>query len=367
MKITRVSLWNVPLTSHVDYHMADGKSCTTTDSVVVRVDTDAGISGWGEVCPIPHYLPAYAGGIAPAVEYMMPIILGANPLGAESLTAKLDAYLLGHNYAKSPLDIAFWDITAKAARQPLYNLLGGRRQQSIPVYASLSCVAPDAMAAMARAAKQAGVTQFQVKLGADQNWQTDVARMRQVRAAAGDNVFVYADWNCGASKLDAIRTARAVRDMDMMLEQPCKSIAECAAVKHATGLPMKLDESTATLADIIAAVQADCLDATTLKISKFGGLSGARRARDLCAHLGIKMCAEDTWGSDIVTAAALHLGISTEPKYLLNACDLSGYVHPRLDANAPARVNGRISAGDDIGLGVSPDSNILGEPTKVWP
>lgn len=346
--------------------MAGGKSCLTTDSIIIRIDTDAGISGWGENCPIPHYLPAYADGVAPALEYMMPEILGANPMGAEALMAKLDRYLLGHNYAKSVLDMAFWDICAKAADQPLYNLLGGRRSKAMPVYHSLTCIDPDEMALMAVDAKQSGVIQFQVKMGADNNWEADVARISKVREAVGPGLFVYADWNCGAAKLDAIRTARAVAHLDVMLEQPCETIADCASVKKATGLPMKLDESTKTMGDLITAAQMDCLDATALKISKFGGLSAARRARDLCIHLGVKMCVEDTWGSDIVTAAALHLAASTAPKFLLNVCDLSSYVGPRLDSNAPSRKNGFISPPEQAGLGVTPNLDILGHPQKIW-
>lgn len=366
MKITRVSLWTVPLTSHKDYHMGGGKSCLTTDSIIVRVDTDSGLSGWGENCPIPHYLPAFAQGIKPAIEYMISEIIGANPLGAEALMARLDKYLIGHNYAKSPLDMAFWDITAKAAKQPLYNLLGGKRNDIMPVYHSITCVEPDEMAEMAREAKSTGITQFQVKLGADQNWEADVARMRLVREAVGPGLFVYADWNCAANRLDAIRTARAVADIDIMLEQPCETIEDCAAVKRSTGLPMKLDESAKTPSDLIKASQLDCIHATALKISKFGGLSAARRARDLAVYLGIKLCVEDTWGSDIVTAAALHLGASTDPKFLLNVCDLSNYVAPRLDNDAPFRENGYIRPKDEIGLGVNPDIDVLGAPEIVW-
>jgi len=274
--------------------------------------------------------------------------------------------LLGHNYAKSVLDMAFWDLTAKAASQPLYNLLGWQRSKSMPVYHSLTCIAPDEMARMAVEAKDSGVTQFQVKLGADDNWEADVARMRLVREAVGPGPLVYADWNCGADKLTAIRTARAVGNIDVMLEQPCETIEDCASVKRSAGLPMKLDESTKTPGDLLKAYGLDCLDATALKISKFGGLSAARRARDLCIHLGVKMCIEDTWGSDIVTAAALHLAASTDPKFLLNVCDLSSYVGPRLDSNSPSRKGGHIGPKDTPGLGVNPDMDILGAPQQVW-
>ena len=107
------------------------------------------------------------------------------------------------------------------------------------------------------------------------------------------------------------------------------------------------------------------MDAVALKLSKFGGLSATRAARDLCLHLGAKMCIEDTWGSDIATAALLHLAASTPPQRLLNACDLSGYVKPRLDSSAPVRMNGRIAPPKGPGLGVTPDPDILGNPDLV--
>ena len=150
MKITRITLWEVPLTSHETYYMAGGKTCDTTISVVLRLDTDDGLQGWGEVCPIPHYLPAYAHGVIPAVEEMAPVLLGADPIGPEALMERLNRHLQGHPYAKSAVDTALWDLTAQAAQLPLYALLGGRAVKDMPLYHSITCVAPDEMARMAR-------------------------------------------------------------------------------------------------------------------------------------------------------------------------------------------------------------------------
>jgi len=365
MKITRISLWHVPLTSYETYYMADGKTCDTVESAVLRIDTDAGISGWGEVCPIPHYLPAYARGVAPALQELAPVLLGSDPVGPEALMAKLNAYLIGHKYAKSAIDIALWDITAKVAHLPLHALLGGQRQKDMPLYHSITCIAPDDMARIAREAQSSGMTQFQVKLGASGDWQTDAERLIKVREAVGNGPLVYGDWNCGATQLDATRTARAVQHLDIMLEQPCATIDECATIRHATGLPMKLDETAHDIPSLLEGHAKGCMDAVAIKLSKFGGLSASRRARDLCEHLGAKMCVECTWGSDIVTAANLHLAASTAPSRLLNTCDLSHYVGPRLDPNAPNRSNGRIAPPQDVGLGVSPDLELLGTPDLI--
>ena len=84
MKISAIHCWAVPLKSHTTYYMADSKACDTVESIVIEIKTDSGLSGWGEVCPIPHYLPAYARGVVPAIEEMLPVLLGADPVGPEA-------------------------------------------------------------------------------------------------------------------------------------------------------------------------------------------------------------------------------------------------------------------------------------------
>lgn len=361
MKITRASLYKVSLTSHETYYMSDGKTCDAVDSMVLSLETDAGLTGWGEVCPIPHYLPAYADGVPSAIKELAPVLLGADPVGPEALMAQLNTYLLGHDYAKSAIDTALWDLTAKAAGLPLYRLLGGQHTKDLPLYHSITCIEPDAMARMAIEAKQTGITQFQVKLGADGHWRSDVQRLVQVRKAVGENALVYGDWNCGGSQLDTTRVGRAVAHLDIMLEQPCRTIEECARVKDACSLPMKMDESVHDIPSLLKANRRGCMDAVALKLSKFGGLSAMRQARDLCIQLGAKMCIEDTWGSDITTATALHLGTATPSKSLLNVCDLSRYVKPRLDENGPTRDGGVIRVSDQPGHGVTPNPSVLGQ------
>jgi len=362
MKITKISLWSIDLTSHETYYMAEGKTCDTVASHVLCLETDTGLQGWGEVCPIPRYLPAYAKGVPSAVAEMAEGLLGASPLGVDAVMRSLDALLPGHVYAKSIVDIALWDLFGRATGLPLYALLGGRTRKDMPVYHSITCIAPDDMARIAATAYQTGVRQFQVKLGTDSNWEADAERLIKVREAVGPSPLVYGDWNCGASRLQATRTGRAVAHLDVMLEQPCKTLEDCAAVRQATGLPMKIDENAHDTASLLRASELGCLDAVALKLSKFGGLSAMRRARDLCVHLGAEICAECTWGTDIVTAASLHFAASTPRGSLLNTCDLSSYVSPRLCPDAPVRHAGRIAPPEGAGLGVTPDRDLLGSP-----
>ncbi|MEQ8602070.1 MAG: mandelate racemase/muconate lactonizing enzyme family protein [Marivibrio sp.] len=364
-RIAEIRVWTTTLTSHVAYEMAAGKRCAAVETVVLSLTTDSGLVGWGEVCPIPHYLPAYARGVAPGVAEVAPALLGADATGPEAAIAACMRVLPGHPFVHSPIDIALWDLLGKIAGQPLSALLGGRRAAALPVYHSITCIDPHEMARIAQEAQAQGVTQFQVKLGADDDWAADAARLTLVREALGPGPLVYGDWNCGATSLDASRVARAVAHLDVMLEQPCRTLEECARVRAAAGLPMKLDEGVHDTASLIAAHRAGCLDAAAIKLSKFGGLSAARQARDLCQQLGVKMCVEDTWGSDVATAAALALGASCDQRFLLNVCDLSGYVSPRLAPDGPTRRDGRIAPPEGPGLGVEPDPALLGAPDLV--
>lgn len=365
MRIVDLKAWKVPLESHETYYMADGKSCATVDTIVVALTTDRGLVGWGEVCPIPHYLPAYADGVVPALREMWPVLCDADPTGPEALMYRLDKHLVGHSYAKSALDTALWDLMGKQVGLPLYALLGGRHNETLPLYHSITCVEPDEMVRIAQSAYQNGIRQFQVKLGADDDWQKDAERLRAVREAVGDGPLVYGDWNCGATKLDAIRVGRAVSHLDIMLEQPCATLEQCAEVKRSVGLAMKIDENAYDIASLLRGYELGCMDAVALKLSKFGGLSAMRRARDLCLYLGARMCLEDTWGSDITTSTAIHLAAATPGPAVLNVCDLSGYVSPRLDPNGPVRDGAEIRPSELPGHGITPDAAVLGQPILI--
>jgi L-alanine-DL-glutamate epimerase-like enolase superfamily enzyme len=104
------------------------------------------------------------------------------------------------------------------------------------------------------------------------------------------------------------------------------------------------------------------MDVVNLKISKLGGLTRARQARDLCVALAVAMTLEDSWGGDIVTAAIAHLAHSTPPELLFTATDFNSYVTVSLADGAPRRANGRLAASTRPGLGITPRPDVLGKP-----
>jgi L-alanine-DL-glutamate epimerase-like enolase superfamily enzyme len=146
------------------------------------------------------------------------------------------------------------------------------------------------------------------------------------------------------------------------IEQPCLSYEECLTVRRHTDHPFVLDEVIDSL-DMLLRGHADrAMDVVNLKISKLGGLTKTRQARDLCVALGLAMTLEDSWGGDIVTAAIAHLAHSTPPEYQFTATDFNSYVTVSVAEGAPQRVNGRMAASTRSGLGITPRMEILGEP-----
>jgi L-alanine-DL-glutamate epimerase-like enolase superfamily enzyme len=123
-----------------------------------------------------------------------------------------------------------------------------------------------------------------------------------------------------------------------------------------------MDETIDGLEPLIRGHADDAMDVVNIKISKFGGITKARQARDLCASLGIAMTIEDSWGGDITTAAISHLAQSTPTPLLFTATDFNSYVTVRIADGAPERVNGRMTAPTDPGLGVTPIDGVLGDP-----
>jgi cis-L-3-hydroxyproline dehydratase len=161
---------------------------------------------------------------------------------------------------------------------------------------------------------------------------------------------------------EAARVVRGVKDVDVYIEQPCVSYEECLSIRERTDHPFVMDEVIDGM-DALLRLHADrAADVVNIKISKFGGLTKARQARDLCVSLGIAMTIEDSWGGDITTAAIAHLAHSTPTEFLFTSTDFNSYVTVSNAAGAPQRINGRMSASTEPGLGVQPRFEILGEP-----
>ena len=362
MKITRIAVYQVDLPLHEgSYQWSGGKSVAVFDSTVVRIETDEGIIGHGEVCPLgPAYLPSYATGARAGIAELAPSLIGSDPTQLIPLNRKMEKCLKGHPYAKSAIDMACWDILGLVSGQSVCTLLGGRYGDDFPLYRAISQDTPDQMAVRVAEYRNEGYHRFQLKVGGDPN--TDIERIRAVASLLDSSDFLIADANTGWLMHEAARVVRAVRDVDVYIEQPCLSYEECLTIRRRTDHPFVLDESIDGMPILLRGHADGAMDVVNIKISKFGGLTAARQARDLCVSLGIAMTIEDSWGGDIITAAISHLAHSTPTELLFTATDFNSYVTQSIAEGAPQRCNGRMAASTAPGLGVQPRPEVLGKP-----
>jgi L-alanine-DL-glutamate epimerase-like enolase superfamily enzyme len=205
-----------------------------------------------------------------------------------------------------------------------------------------------------------GYRRFQLKVGGDAR--EDIQRIHAVAAQLQPGDRLIADANTGWLMHDAMRVVRAVRDVDVYIEQPCLSYEECLSIRRHCDHPFVLDEVIDSI-DVLLRGHADrAMDVVNLKISKLGGLTKTKQVRDLCVSLGIAMTLEDSWGGDIITAAIAHLAHSTPPEFQFTATDFNSYVTVSIAAGAPQRCNGRMAASSAPGLGITPKRDVLGKP-----
>ena len=362
MRITKVTVYQVDLPLHESsYKWSGGKSVDVFDSTIVRVETDEGIVGHGEVCPLgPYYLAAYAEGARAGIAELAPALIGENPLELGKLNRIMDATLKGHPYVKSPIDIACWDIVGQVSGQPVCNLLGGRYEDDFVLYRAISQQSPEAMAENVVGYREEGYRRFQLKVGGDPD--VDMERIRRVSEVLQPGDKLIADANTGWLMHEAARVVRGVRDVDVYIEQPCLSYDECRSIRQRTDHPFVLDECIDGIDALLRGHADRAMDVVNIKISKFGGLSKACQARDLCVSLGVAMTIEDSWGGDITTAAIAHLAHSTPTEFLFTSTDFNSYVTVSTAEGAPQRVAGRMSASTQPGLGITPRLDVLGDP-----
>ena len=360
MRITRLDLYQVQYQlSQRDYAWSGGHSVKGFLTSVLKISTDEGVSGFSEVCPLGSgYMEAFAGGLPGGIAELGPQLLGQDPTRIRAINALMDNRLGGHNYVKSAVDIACWDILGKAAGQPIATLLGGRNED-FHLYRAISQGTPDQMADDVARYRREGYRRFQLKVGSDPN--DDIARIDAVLRVVQPGDVVIADANTGWLPHQALRVVHALRDRDYYVEQPCATLAECLAVRARAAQPMVLDELITGPAALIQAYEQRAMDVVNIKISRVGGLTKAKQVRDLCESLGIAMTLEDSWGGDITTAAIAHFAGSTRPEFLFSSTDFNSYNDTSLADDAPRRENGRLRVPSAPGLGITVDEGKLGK------
>lgn len=366
MKIAEIAVYRLILPLAHPYALSGGRlRVSELDSTFVRITTDGGLVGWGEGCPWGStYLPAFPAGIRAGIGELAPALLGADPRRPDVLDRLMDTALPGHLYVKAPIDVACWDLAGKAADLPVADLLGGDTEAPVTVQSSIPTGTPEEMIASIERARASGYRIHSPKVGS--GVAEDVARITAIGACLQPGESVTFDANRAWLPDDAIRVMNQTEDIDAYFEQPCETYEENLRVRRSTRRPILLDESIVTYADVLRATRDGACDGIGLKLNRVGGLTKARRIRDLSVAAGLRMNIEETGGSALADTAAVHLAQSTPASHRRG----TWLCHDMLTVD-PIRGGARNQGGvtripGSPGLGGEPDLDLLGESVAVY-
>jgi len=358
MKITRVEsiVLNLPMVIEGATPMLGGRARTSIDMLLVRVETDAGITGWGEAFGHRIFHATRA-----AIDTVLgPLCVGRDPSQILALNDELQRTLhgIGRNgpmiYALSGLDIALWDIAGKVAGLPLYRLLGGGARADLPAYASLLRYgAADAVAQHTAQALARGYRYIKVH-------EITLPEIKAARDVAGPGVPIMVDTNCPWTVAEAIEMAHRLAPLDLhWLEEPVwppENLAGLAEVRARGGISTAAGENYGTVWEFRRAFEAGAVTYAQPSVTKIGGVTEMRRVMTLADTFGVQVVPHSAYfGPGLL--ASIHC-IAAMPKESLVErfyCDFAE--NPLGDAIHPVR--GRIAVPQGPGLGVDPDPRLL--------
>ncbi|WP_322093896.1 mandelate racemase/muconate lactonizing enzyme family protein [Paraburkholderia bannensis] len=365
MKIVAVEVYKYEVGyAHGTYIMSGDRVADTEDGTVVRVRTDEGIDGWGEITTLGKvYLPTFPEGIRTALRDLAAALIGVDPTNIAKVNRVMNATLMGQEFAKSPIDIACWDILGKSLNRPISALIGGVLNDQFPIYEAVPLGSPASMGEFIAERRKAGINRFQLKVG--NNPHDDVARTRASIEAGDEHTVIVADSNGGWSLAAAKLAFQGLAGLPVYVEQPCRTTTDCILAARGSSLPLVLDESIVNHDEVYRAKYEANAVSINLKFGKLGGLTNLVKARDLLQELNMAVSVEDMWGGDIITAATSHVAATTRPESLLMTPFFNDWTDGHLAGYLPRSVNGFGSAPTGAGLGIEVDVEKLGQPLFV--
>jgi muconate cycloisomerase len=287
-----------------------GETVTRADNVLVRIESDDGVVGWGEAASAPTMTGETVASMMAAIAHMAPGLLERAADDFAGAAAAMDAQMYGNNGAKAAIEIALHDLVGRATGQPLHALIGTKRRERLALLAVIGSGDTAADLREAQERRGAGYVIFKLKVGVDSP-EADAERTRAVCEALGKDCLISVDANQGWSADEGVRYVRAVGDCGLsFFEQPVHAhdLAGMARVAAASRILIGADEGIHSLGDIERHHAAKAASGVSLKAIKLGGPRQVLDASRLCERLGINVNISCKTGeSSVASAAALHV------------------------------------------------------------
>lgn len=367
MKIKSITVYQHDLPIAGGPYIMSSGPLHALDTTLVRIEADNGIVGWGETCPLgPTYAPAHAAGARAALGALAPGLIGADLTRPLAFHQTMDSLLNGHAYAKAALDIALFDALGHFLGRSVADLLGGQLHETVPSYYAVNIGPAEETARLARAKTDEGYRRLQMKVGG-RDVREDIEAARAVFAAIGKDVQLVLDANRGLSREEALWLSEGLRDLPLIIEQPCDDLVTCTQLRPLLHHPMYLDESADNLAQISRLVGSGLVDGFGMKVTRLGGLQPMMAFRDLCAASKVPHTCDDSWGGNVITAACIQCAATVSARQLAGVWSAQSYLDHHYDSlNGPSVENGRFIVSAAPGLGLAIDPEQFGSPAASF-
>ena len=362
MKITKIEC----IVAHAPRRKVFGRNSVTalgpgdiSRHAIVFIETDVGITGVGEIASCFSRRGALLA--AEVEDVLVPLLVGENPLEISRLAGVMDGALYGSEPAKAGVEMALWDILGKETGQPIYQLLGGKVRDRIPLSHSITFGTPDEMAGFAAERVAEGFRTVKAKVG--QGHDRDVAAVKAIREAIGPDKRLRVDANM------AWKTAKEaiaiIKDMEPyrpeMIEQPLepRALDAMAEIRRSVRTPILADESVWAPRDAADVIRRGAADVVNIYVAESGGIAKARRTFEMCETFGLGCLIGAMPEFGIGTAAQIHLGVAMAN--LGYDSDTCGVLYHESDLLVtPLRIEGGFAyPPEGPGLGIEVDRKIL--------
>ncbi|MGJ7032687.1 mandelate racemase/muconate lactonizing enzyme family protein [Niabella hirudinis] len=324
------------------------------ESVVVRMETSAGITGWGECSPFMSINGESADTGLVVGRYFEQVLLGKDPLDIGERVADMDRVIYANHSIKSAFDMALYDIAARHAGQPLYRFLGGSPHKEIVTDYTVSVGTPEKMAADALKIQEAGFPVIKVKIG--KGGAQDVERIKAIRQAVGNEIPLRVDANQGWQVAEAIETLQALAPFNIQhCEEPIarRAFMELPAIRTQSPIPIMADETCGDQYDLKRLLALGACDRINIKLGKSGGIYNALQMIRLAeaAHVEIQLGA--FLESRLAMTAFAHLALCSPNIVYFDFDTALMFSQDPVEGGIQYEKNGRITVPDQPGIGAA--------------
>ncbi len=329
-------------------------------SVLLRLTSDEGTEGWGNVDPTPGYSAMSAEEVYATVRELAAVVTGLDAFNLHRILAAMDAAVPRRFEAKALIEMALWDLKGRALALPVHRLLGGHLRDEVTLNAWIGTVPPEQAAGEALDWLARGFTTAKIKVSGPGPEGRE--RVAAVRGAVGDRMALRVDFNESLRPEEAVACIDALEPYGLALcEQPIPrdDIAGLAAIRRAVRTPLMADESVEDEASLIEIIRREAADIVKVKVMKQGGLLKTLRMIEIAAAAGMRSVVGHGFGLSPSTLAEVQVAACSAA--VLPGCEAVGPLKMAGDVVAEPLALGRgvIRLPDTPGLGFAVDHDAV--------